>query len=354
MGLIFMPQSAQLPDHLKPHVDLIALRDWMDAQGLGHGDFDRVEPLTGGTQNILLGLHRAGQDYVFRRPPPNPRSESNEVMRREARVLAALAGTSVPHPRLIAHERDTTKLGYAFLFMARIEGFNPSEGLPALHRGDRHIRHRMGLSYIEGLAALAEVEPDLPDFGRPDGFLDRQVGRWRAQLDSYARVATWPGLNCGVDRVADWLERHQPRDYRPGLLHGDCHLGNTLFAPDSGEMAALIDWELATMGDPRLDLGWVMACWPDPEGRDTVGMNIQPWDGFPDIETLIRHYDERTRRSVDPALWFGVLACYKLGILLEGTYARSLAGKAPKAVGERLHAATLALFDRANRFISAG
>lgn len=347
-----MGQPQQLPDELKPHVDLAALADWMDAQGLGRGAFTAVTQLTGGTQNILLRLTRDGRDYVFRRPPPSPRKESHEVMWREARVLGALQGTEVPHPALIASESDETRLGYAFFLMEPIDGFNPSEGLPSFHASDPAIRTHMGLSYIEGLAALAEVDADLPDFGKPSGFLERQVKRWQAQLDSYAKVDAWPGLNFGVDAVADWLTRNRPADYRPGLIHGDCHLANTMFAYDSADLAALIDWELATMGDPRLDLGWVMATWPDPLGRDTVGLSITPWEGFLDIDTLIAHYDERTSRSLDSATWFGVLACYKLGILLEGTYARSLAGRAPLAVGERLHAATLALFDRAARMMA--
>lgn len=347
-----MSEATRLPDELKPHVDLRAVADWMDTQGLGSGHFTSVTPLTGGTQNILIRLTRNGRDYIFRRPPPSPRQNSNSVMQREARVLGALRGTGVPHPALIASEPDAAVLGYSFLLMRAIDGFNPTEGLPTLHATDPAIRTRMGLSYVEGLAALAEINPDLPDFGKPDGFLERQVGRWQAQLDGYARVDAWPGLDCGVDAVADWLTRNQPTDYRPGLIHGDCHLGNTMFARDSGELAALIDWELATMGDPRLDIGWVMATWPDARGRDTVGMGITPWDGFPSVDTLVTHYGDRTTRSLDSAAWFGVLACYKLGILLEGTYARSLAGRAPKPVGERLHAATLALFDRAARMIA--
>lgn len=344
-----MVMQAELPDSLKDHVDLAALSGWMDGVGLGSGPFISVEPLTGGTQNILLRLKRGDLDLVFRRPPPSPRRESHKVLRREARVLEALRETIVPHPRLIAHEPDETKLGYAFLLMEPIDGFNPSEGLPDLHASDPKIRERMALSYMEGLAALAEARPDLPDFGRPDGFLERQVGRWQAHMESYRRNPAWPGLTCGVDKIASWLDQHRPDDYEPGLLHGDCHLANTMFEHGSGKMAALIDWELATLGDPRLDLGWVIATWPDVAGRDTVGFDIQPWHGFPGIDVLIGHYAERTHRSIDSANWFGVLACYKLGILLEGTYARSLSGKAPKSVGERLHAATLALFDRAHR-----
>lgn len=346
-----MVPQPELPADLKDHVDLKALADWMAIKGLGQGDFSSVQVLTGGTQNILLRLKRGTEDWVFRRPPPIPRPESHEVMRREAKVLGALKQTSVPHPRLIAHEPDETVLGYAFLLIDYVNGFNPTEGLPAFHANDAAIRHCMGLSYVEGLAALAEVEADLPDLGKPKGFLTRQVPRWQAQLEGYGRHENWSGLDVGVEKVADWLERHLPEEQAPGLLHGDCHLGNTLFAHEGAELAAFVDWELATMGDPRLDLGWVMATWPDPEGRDTVGLTIHPWDGFPDIDTLIQHYGERTSRPIDCARWFGVLACYKLGIILEGTYARSLSSKAPKAVGERLHSAALALFDRAQRFI---
>lgn len=325
----------------------------MDEHGLGDGPLGDVRSLTGGTQNILVQFTRADRGYVLRRPPPSPRPESHAVMRREAKILAALSHTQVPHPAFIASEADENRLGYAFFLMEPVNGFNPSEGLPEFHASDPAARLRMGLSYIEGLAALADVDytaVGLSDFGKPERFLERQVGRWLAQLESYAKVADWTGLDCNIDKIADWLERNRPQDYRPGIIHGDCHIANTMFCRDSAEMAALIDWELATIGDPRLDLGWVMACWPDPDGRGAVGISIEPWEGFPDIQTLIQHYDARTSRSTDSAMWFGVLACFKLGILLEGTYARALAGKAPMAVGEKLHRATLALFDRAARW----
>ncbi len=338
------------PEKWKDHVDLDAIADWMNATGLGDGRITSARSLTGGTQNILLRITLDGREFIFRRPPPSPRPESSSVLRREARVLGALAGSDVPHPALIASEPDETLTGYSFLLIEPIDGFNPAEGLPSTHH-DAATQRRMGESYIDALAALAEVQPDLPDFGRPDGFLERQVGRWTAQLESYAKVQQWSGLDVGVSRVADWLERNRPTDYRPGLIHGDCHLANTMFSHGSGDIAALIDWELATMGDPRLDLGWVMATWPE-EGVDTVGLGVTPWSGFPTTSELIARYGERTTRSTNSAAWFGTLACFKLGILLEGTYVRALAGKAPMPVGERLHAATLLLFDRAERLMA--
>jgi aminoglycoside phosphotransferase (APT) family kinase protein len=120
---------------------------------------------------------------------------------------------------------------------------------------------------------------------------------------------------------------------------------------DGPELAAIVDWELTTIGDPLLDLGWLLATWPEDErpGPDVTG--VQPFEGFPTISELVEHYRPRTRRDLSSVEWYGVLACYKLGILLEGTHARACAGWAPKDVGDRLHARTISLFERALRWI---
>ena len=345
-----MSAPVTLPPELQAHVDLGALLDWMDARGLGSGSFEAAVPLTGGTQNILLRLTRSGRDYVFRRTPPNPRAYSNEALRREARVLAALAGTGVPHPALIAGEPDEGELGYVFLLMEPIDGFNPGEGLPAFHRASMSVRRMMGESYVDALAALAEVDVDavgLSGFGKPDGFLERQVPQWTAQLERYASVPGWAGPEKlgDVAHIADWLTRHRPEDAAPGLIHGDCHLGNTMYPHRSGQLAALIDWEMSTVGDPRLDLGWVMATWPGDD--DTVGLRLEPREGFPALDELVARYAARTSRPLDAAPWFGVMACFKLAVLLEGTHVRALAGKADSGVGERLHGMAVRLMARA-------
>ena len=351
-----MGEPATLPAELEGHVDLARLAQWLEAKGVGAGPITRAAPLSGGTQNIMLRITQDGRRMVLRRTPPHPRPYSNTALRREARVLGALAGTTVPHPTLIAAEPDESVLGGAFLLMEVVEGFNPGEGLPAPHRDDPALRRRMGESYIDALAALAEVNVQavgLDDFGKPEGFLARQVPQWLGTLEGYSKVDGWPGPDAlpGVARLADWLERHRPADAPSGLIHGDCHLANTLYPHESGEIAALIDWEMSTVGDPRLDLGWVMATWPDG-GEDTVGLDIQPWDGFPSATELMARYAERTTRPLDAAPWFGAMACFKLGILLEGTFVRACAGKAPRDVGERLHAAAVALFRRGLRLIA--
>jgi aminoglycoside phosphotransferase (APT) family kinase protein len=337
-------------------VDLRLLAQWMDSQGLGEGPIEDAVVLAGGTQNVLLRFRRAGRSYVLRRPPPHLRDNSNETMRREARMLAALAGADVPHPGLIAACPDETVLGAAFYLMEPIDGFNPSTGLPSYHAGSEAVRHRMGLALVEGIAALGALDYralGLEGLGKPDNYLERQVARWKAQLDSYAQFPGWPGPGGipGVEKVAAWLERHRPADFTPGIIHGDYHLANVMYRHDSPELAAIVDWELTTIGDPLLDLGWLLATWQETDEPREFGVSIQPWRGFPKPQELVEHYRPRTERDLSAIDWYAVLACYKLGLILEGTHARACAGKAPKETGDRLHAHTVSLFERALRWI---
>jgi len=328
----------------------------MDAQALGSGPIERADLLAGGSQNIILLISRSGRDYVLRRPPLHVRANSNETMRREARLLGALGGSTVPHPCLIAACDDEDMLGAAFYLMEPIEGFNPQNGLPETHH-DAAVQHRMGLALVEGLAGLHALDPDalgLGDFGKREGFLERQVARWASQLEGYAALDGWPGpMALGdVDAVAAWLEDNRPEGFSVGILHGDYHLANVMYRNDGPELAAIIDWELATIGDPLIDLGWLLATWP--QEADGGMLSITPWNGFPDAGDLVVHYAAHATRGIDSLDWYGVFGCYKLGILLEGTYARACAGKAPHDVGERLHGRAEWLFKRARRWLEAG
>ena len=349
--------AEELPQTVVPRGDtdwqsflsLDALSAWMDGQGLGGGPIENAQLLGGGTQNILLKFARGGRGYVLRRPPKHLRANSNETMRREARVLTALKGSDVPHPDIIAACGDETVLGAAFYLMEPVEGFTPREEMPALHAGDPAIRRVMGFEMVDAIAALSKVDyaaRGLTGLGKLDNFLERQVVRWRAQLESYVEFEGWPGMAAipGVDDVGRWLEAHRPPSFVPGIIHGDFHFGNVLFDRASPRMAALVDWELTTLGDPLIDLGWLLSTWP--EDGATTGP-IAPWSGFPMRAELVARYAERTGRDVSYAGWYEVFACYKLGAILEGTYARACAGRAPKTTGDFLHATTVALFTRA-------
>ncbi len=337
-------------------IDLDTLARWMDAAGLDEGaPVERVETLGGGTQNILLRFDRADRSYILRRPPRRPRPESDEVMRREMKVLAALAGSDVPHPGFIAGEGDPAILGAAFYLMEPVEGFNATMGLPPLHAGDPAIRRRMGEAMVDAAISLSRIEPDrvgLSDLGKLDGWVERQVPRWRAQLDGYAKFEGWTGLKAlpDVEAICRWLDANRPGDMRAGLIHGDFHLANVMFRNDSPELAAVVDWELASRGDPLLDLGWLTATWRDPdEGEQRV--SVTPWDGFPSLGDIVERYLSATGRGAADARWYAVLACFKLGAILEGSHARACAGLTPKPIGDQLHAHTISLFDRALRRI---
>ena len=329
-------------------VDLAALTAWMDGQGLGDGPITDPELLVGGTQNILVRFTRAGRSYVLRRPPVHKRANSDETMRREARVLGALAGSDVPHPGLIAACPNEDVLGAAFYLMEPVDGVNPSEELPERYRTDPQWQTALGLSMVDGIAALSRVDlhgRGLTDFGRSEGWLERQVGRWRKQLDSYAALENYPGPSIPyVAEVGAWLEKNRPERCHLGLLHGDVHFANVLINRDVPEVVAFVDWELATVGDPLLDLGHMIATWP---GRPATVARVEI-PGLPEQEVLIERYAEQSGRDATDVEWFVVLACYRLGIILEGSYARMLAGQATAEVGERLGRIARELFSQAH------
>ena len=341
-------------------VDFDALTAWMDATSqsgdLGSGPIANPQLLGGGTQNVLLRFERGDRTFVLRRPPKHLRRNSNETMRREARVLAALADSDVPHPRLIAACPDEDILGVAFYLMEPIDGFNPTTGMPELHSSDPAIRRAMGFELVDGIVKLGHIDyraVGLDGFGKPDGFLERQVERWRSQLRGYGDLDGYPGPEIpGVERVAEWLDSNRPASWQAGILHGDYHMANVMFAHDGPRLAAIVDWEMCTIGDPLLDLGWLIATWADEDGGVAASPGTTPWEGFPTARELIGRYREQSSRDLSNITWYAVLACYKLGIVLEGTHARAFAGKADKAIGDMLHATTIGLFQRALRWIA--
>jgi aminoglycoside phosphotransferase (APT) family kinase protein len=333
-------------------VDARRLAAWMDAHGLEHGEVTDFELLAGGTQNLITRFRRGARRFVLRRPPVHPRPDGDKTIMREARVLLALAESPVPHPRLIAACGDTGVLGASFYLMEPVDGFNPSgQPLPAAHAANSSWRRRMGFATVDALLALGRIDPErvgLADFGKPQNFLERQVPRWRAHLESYSSLPGWPGPSSllGIDELGRRLEAARPMRFTPGLLHGDFHLANVMFASASPEIAAVIDWELATLGDPLLDLGWLVTTWPDTSGRGAGTIHVTPWDAFPSVDELVDRYRAGSTRDASRIDWYVALASYKLAVLLEASHARACAGRAPRDIGERHHASALRLVER--------
>jgi aminoglycoside phosphotransferase (APT) family kinase protein len=314
--------------------------------------------LAGGTQNVLLRFERGGRAYVLRRGPRHLRPKTNDQLRNEARVLSALAGTDVPHPGFIAGCMDESVMGGAvFYLMEPVDGFNPTVALPELHKSDASVRYEMGMQIAEAIAALGRVDyvaRGLTDVGKPDGFLERQVGRWISELESYSRFEGYPGPEIpGVEEVATWLDDNRPPQSPPGIMHGDYHFANVMYAHDSARLVAIVDWEMCTIGDPLLDVGWLVATWPG-NNQQTLGPvgTLAAVGGLPKTDEVIARYAEGSMRDLSAIGWYTVLACFKLGIVLEGTHARACAGKAPRATGDLLHAMTLDLFRRAQSLIA--
>lgn len=349
--------TAQLGGELARLFDVAAVGAWMDSQGLAGGPVEAPTLLAGGTQNVLIRFRRAYDEYVLRRPPRNPRARAGETVLREARVLSALGRTAVPHPDWVATCADDSVLGAPFVLMRAVVGTNPIMELPA-YGGAEEGRRRMGVSAATALARVGQVDhlaAGLGGFGRPEGFLERQVARWLGEWETYHRLPGYPGEPLPhMATVAHFLTENRPRSWQPGLMHGDFHLGNLLYHPDRPDVAAVVDWEMATIGDPLVDLGRFLATLPDE--HEAIETHGAVWDagGIGPVERLVACYAEVSGRDLDALNWYVVLGCFKLGIILEGSYARACAGQIPAAIGDRLHGMALTLFARAHRLTGRG
>ncbi|MGB8404841.1 MAG: phosphotransferase family protein [Mycobacterium sp.] len=337
-----------IPERARPTLsdhDRDAVSAWVRAQGLGMEITD-VEPLTGGTQNIVVRLRIDGRAVVLRRPPLHPRPTSDKTMQREIAVLRTLAGTGVPHPEFIAGCEDLSVLGVVFYLMAEVDGFNPGEELSPAYAADAGLRHDVGPSYAASLAQLGNVAWEgspLAAIRKPGSFVARQVPQFVGLLGSYRHEHYDPASLDGVAELASWLGEHQPPDGEPGIMHGDCHLNNVLLCRDWPALAAFVDWEMCTIGDPLLDLGWMLVCWPTPPNSIVVGSALAEAGGLASRAELLEAYLAAGGRRTDHLDWYIAMACFKLGIVIEGTWSRFLAGLADREAGEKLHASAASL-----------
>ena len=311
----------------EPAIDLEALARWMDAARLpGEGERPVLVSLGGGTQNELTRIERGGARMVMRRPPLSAVPERVEGIRREHRLAKALLGSDVPHARYLAGTDDAGVLGQPFYVMEAIDGWSPmgGEGWAPPYDGDPAARRGIGLEMARGGALMAKLDwkaRGLEGFGRPDNFHARQVDRWLA-FHARIRCRDLPGL----DEAAAWLRSHTPRHWTPGLMHGDYQMANVLFRHGApAELLAILDWEMATIGDPLLDLGWVLIAW-GPEAADMQHAKFSFAEGMPTREEMLDHYEQCGGRSTAAIDYYVVLARFKLGIVLEQSYSRLLQG----------------------------
>ncbi|MGW5071751.1 phosphotransferase family protein [Rhodococcus sp. NPDC004095] len=298
----------------------------MDGMGLpGKGAPLEARFLSGGTQNEIYEITRDDESVVIRIPPPHAPANRDEGILREWRIIQALDGTDVPHTRAIAACEDKSVLGRPFYLMGFIDGWSPMDHKKWVEPFTSDLTARAGLAYqlAEGIALLSKVdwkEKGLHDLGRPDGFHERQVDRWTTFFD---RIK---GRDLeGMDVATAWLRAHRPLDFVPGLMHGDYQFANVMYRDGApARLAAIVDWEMGTVGDPKLDLAWMLQGWPEdtnaPEASESSYVDLR---GMPSREQVVAHYAEVSGRQVDDLDYYLVLAQWKLAIVLEQGFQRA-------------------------------
>jgi len=309
-------------------IDRDALGRWMDERGLpGKGEPVETKYLSGGSSNEIFEIRRGEHGLALRRPPRVVPEGRNETMLREYRVLEALNGTDVPHPEAVAACDDQSVIGGCFYLMGLIDGWSPmnmGDEWPEPFNSDLAARKGLGIQLVDGIARLSRVDwkaRGLEGFGKPEGFIERQADRWVAH---YEKMKT-RDLD-GVEVVAQWLREHKPSVYEPGIIHGDYQFANVMFDHSApAQLAAIVDWEMTTVGDPLLDLGWVIQGWPrDDQNFSNAG--YVPMEGMPTRAELLAHYTEVSGRPTDEIDYYEILAGFKLAIVLEGQYSRFKSG----------------------------
>jgi aminoglycoside phosphotransferase (APT) family kinase protein len=302
-----------------------------------------VRRLAQGHSNLTYVVSVWGRELILRRPPAGPLLPTAHDVVREYRVLDLLARSDVPVrvPPVVAVCEDVSVLGAPFYLMERAAGIVIRDELPTwLGPAAQRI---LGLDLA---AALAEIHcvPVAPfvtaGLGREGGYLERQLRRWVGQREGIeAAVATAGGRARALpdyDAVRDWLREQLPGEAQPAVVHGDYKLDNVVVEGGAGDggagdggaarVGAVVDWEMATVGDPRADLGYLLSFWTEPGERYPLGDLVTTGPGFPTRAELVEVWERGTGRSAGDTTWFVTLAVWKLAVLLEASYHRHLAG----------------------------
>jgi aminoglycoside phosphotransferase (APT) family kinase protein len=303
------------------------LQAFLDGEGIGRGEIG-AEPIGEGHSNVTYLIEREGAEVVLRRPPRPPLPPSAHDVLREARLLQALKDTPARVPEVLAVCAEEAVIGCPFYVMERIEGEVLVASVPE-PLDTPVLRRAIGEELIEALAEIHAVDwraAGLDGFGKPTGYLERQLRRFGG-LWEVNRTREIPA----VEQVGEWLAANMPQSGPATIVHGDYRLGNTIYASASpARLLAVLDWEMATIGDPLADLGYLCMMWTeggDPKGgmREYLG-GVTRREGFPTRGELIELYERRTGRSMADLRWYTTLALWKSTVFMEGNYKRAVVG----------------------------
>jgi aminoglycoside phosphotransferase (APT) family kinase protein len=305
-----------------PLIVLEPLARFLDEHGIGNGPITAA-PIGDGHSNVTYELRRAGARVVVRRPPRPPLPASAHDVLREARVLRALGRAGVRVPEVLAVCEDPAVTGMPFFVMEHLEGHVVGPTLPAA-LDDLGARAALGHELVDALVELHAVEAaavGLGDLGRPSGYCARQVRRFAAIWEAQ-RTRDLVDVESG----RAWLERNVPERSAASVVHGDYRLGNVMFESAAPRLRAVLDWELATLGDPLSDLGYLCATWAMPDDEEDNPMfelsRVTRRRGFLTRDELRERYALGSGREVDDLRWYEVLALWKASIFLESSYRR--------------------------------
>jgi aminoglycoside phosphotransferase (APT) family kinase protein len=310
---------------LEPLLVLEPLEAFLDDAGLGSGPIE-ASAIGGGHSNVTYLLRRGEESLVLRRPPRGPLPPSAHDVLREARLLSALGPLGFRVPEVLATCEDGNVIGAPFYVMPFVAGHVLTATLPP-EIGDAGAPARIAEELVDCLVELHAIDVEgagLAAFGRADGYLERQIKRFGGLLELNA-TRPLPDL----ERLAEWLAANIPDSPAATVVHGDYRLGNVMFAPSSPRLVAVLDWEMATIGDPLADIGYMTAMWAQPDDPpNPVGdlSEVTRLPGFPGREALAERYVAASGLSLDALGWYQVLALWKAAIFLEGSYKRYQAG----------------------------
>jgi aminoglycoside phosphotransferase (APT) family kinase protein len=307
---------------LAPLIVAQPLRAWLDDNGLGSGGLE-ARRIGGGQSNVTFLVERgSGERFVLRRPPRPPLPPSAHDMVREATVQRALRRAGARVPEILAVCDDDAVLGVPFYVMSFVDGEVVHERVPAALDTPPE-RHHIAEELVDALVEIHAVDwlaAGLEGFGKPTGYLERQVRRFSGLWE----VNATRELPL-VGELAAWLDANRPESGPATVVHGDYRLGNVMFAPAApARLAAVLDWELATIGDPLADVGYLLSTWA---GSPLALTPVTRLDGFPGREELASRYAERSGRSVRDLGWYEALALWKSAVFCEAIYGRYLRGE---------------------------
>ncbi|MFI6598184.1 phosphotransferase family protein [Nonomuraea sp. NPDC050536] len=335
-----------------PGIDWPRLVTWMAEHVPEAGEPLSVSLISGGKSNLTYLVEARDRRLVLRRPPLGHVLPTAHDMRREFRVISALAGTPVPVPGPVAFCADEDVIGAPFYLMGHVEGetVRTREELGAPSPGDtRRLSERLA----EVLAAIHAVdyqEVGLGDFGRPNGYLARQLERWCQQWER-SKTADLPEYDRLVARLRDRL----PASGESTLVHGDYRLDNTLVRLAPPEILAVVDWEMSTLGDPLADLGLTLTYWHDPGDDERAGIpvagDVTLAPGFMNAAEFAAHYAKVSGRDISDLGFYVAFGNFKLAVIVEGIHARFRQGKTVGEGFDRIGSAVPTLIARAHRML---